>query len=92
MTESKKGHAYVSGIDYKRPAGHWYDKVELVRVRWQDQRGSSQGSDRQAGGSAAGGSSSAAVTADGWYADPWTKESGKAQRYFANGKWTSHTN
>ncbi|ATY60333.1 hypothetical protein A9K55_006819 [Cordyceps militaris] len=33
----------------------------------------------------------AAALPDGWYADPWAAESGKAQRYWANGQWTTYT-
>ncbi|KAM4057491.1 hypothetical protein HRG_014421 [Hirsutella rhossiliensis] len=102
MTESKTGHAYVDGIDLLRGTERWYEKVELSRVRWDDQRGSSQGSrDTQSsgsktggaasGGTGQGGSSSTVETADGWYPDPWMRESGKAQRYCANGQWTGYT-
>ncbi|KAM3548138.1 hypothetical protein MY1884_009305 [Beauveria asiatica] len=33
----------------------------------------------------------AAEFPDGWYPDPWTTQSGKAERYFAKKDWTSYT-
>ncbi|OAQ61200.1 hypothetical protein VFPPC_13224 [Pochonia chlamydosporia 170] len=103
VTESKTGHAYVSGIDLRRSAERWYDRVELQRVRWDDERGSSQGSrdtqstssrrsaERSTSSRSAAGQSSTASTADGWYPDPWAAESGMAERYYANGQWTEYT-
>ncbi|KAM3479014.1 hypothetical protein MY8738_005692 [Beauveria namnaoensis] len=33
----------------------------------------------------------AAESPDGWYPDPWTTQSSKAERYYANKDWTSYT-
>lgn len=52
-------------------------------------KGSSSGSAaKDAGG---GGESSTAGYVDGWYPDPWTAKSGKAERWYASGKWSDST-
>jgi hypothetical protein len=33
----------------------------------------------------------ATAIADGWYPDPWMAQSGKAERYYANNRWTEYT-
>ncbi|RYP83308.1 hypothetical protein DL769_001395 [Monosporascus sp. CRB-8-3] len=55
-TGFRDGHAYIRGFDIGLGPERWYNNVELGRVRWEDQRGSSQGSraPRSISGSAGG--------------------------------------
>ena len=84
MTDRRSGHAYVSPIDGSR--NNWYETVELVRVRWEDERGSSEEDESYGNGS--GSSQVTTSYPDGWYPDPNAQQ---GERWYANGQWTSYT-